>query len=72
MTVPGALNIISEISEAYKDEDVITVQAQSWIRKLQDLHISRGAIHSKPNLNLETLKICNRYRVPSLPGVIDS
>ncbi|WP_372994623.1 bifunctional 4-hydroxy-2-oxoglutarate aldolase/2-dehydro-3-deoxy-phosphogluconate aldolase [Lutispora sp.] len=71
MTVPGALDIIKEISEAYKNEDVIIGAGTVLDPESARACMLAGAQYIiSPNLNIETLKICNRYRVPSFPGVM--
>jgi 2-dehydro-3-deoxyphosphogluconate aldolase / (4S)-4-hydroxy-2-oxoglutarate aldolase len=71
MTVPNAIEIIAMLSELYKDEDVLigsgTVldpeTARSCILAGADFIVS-------PSLNLDTVKLCNRYRVPIIPGIM--
>ncbi|NLM44220.1 MAG: bifunctional 4-hydroxy-2-oxoglutarate aldolase/2-dehydro-3-deoxy-phosphogluconate aldolase [Clostridiales bacterium] len=71
MTVPGALDIIKEISEAYKNEDVIIGAGTVLDPETARACMLAGAQYIiSPNLNIETLKICNRYRIPSFPGVM--
>jgi 2-dehydro-3-deoxyphosphogluconate aldolase/(4S)-4-hydroxy-2-oxoglutarate aldolase len=71
MTVPGAIDIIKELSEIYKDEEVI-IGAGTVL----DPETARGCILVgakfivSPNLNPETVKLCNRYRVPTMPGIM--
>ncbi len=71
MTVPGALDIIKEIAETYKNEDVIIGAGTVLDPETARACILAGAQYIiSPNLNIETLKLCNRYRVPSMPGVM--
>ena len=71
MTVPGALDIIKEITETYKGEDVIIGSGTVLDPETARACILAGAEYIiSPNLNIETLKICNRYRIPSFPGVM--
>ena len=71
MTVPGALDIIKEISEAYKNEDVIIGAGTVLDPETARACMLAGAQYIiSPNLNIETLKICNCYRIPSFPGVM--
>lgn len=71
MTVPGALDIIKEISEAYKNEDVIIGAGTVLDPETARACILAGAQYIiSPNLNIETIKMCNRYRIPSIPGVM--
>jgi 2-dehydro-3-deoxyphosphogluconate aldolase/(4S)-4-hydroxy-2-oxoglutarate aldolase len=69
MTVPGALDIIKEISETY--DDIIlgagTVLDPETAREC----ILAGATYIIcPHLNYEVINLCNRYRVPVMPGVM--
>lgn len=71
MTVPGALDIIKEISESYKNEDVLIGAGTVLDPETARACILAGAQYIiSPNLNIETLKICNRYRIPTIPGVM--
>ncbi|MDD4833244.1 MAG: bifunctional 4-hydroxy-2-oxoglutarate aldolase/2-dehydro-3-deoxy-phosphogluconate aldolase [Lutispora sp.] len=71
MTVPEALNIINEISKTYKDDDVIIGAGTVLDPETARACMLAGAQYIiSPNLNVDTLKICNRYRVPSFPGVM--
>ncbi|MCQ1529396.1 bifunctional 4-hydroxy-2-oxoglutarate aldolase/2-dehydro-3-deoxy-phosphogluconate aldolase [Lutispora saccharofermentans] len=71
MTVPGALDIINEISETYKNEDILIGAGTVLDPESARACMLAGAQYIiSPNLNIETLKICNRYRIPSFPGVM--
>lgn len=71
MTVPGAIDIIKELSETYKDEDVILGAGTVLDPETARACILAGAEYIvSPSLNLETIKLCNRYRVPIMPGVM--
>lgn len=71
MTVPGALDIIKDLSEMYKDKDIIigagTVldpeTARACILAGSDFIVS-------PNVNIDTIKLCNRYSIAVIPGVM--
>ncbi|MDT8717401.1 bifunctional 4-hydroxy-2-oxoglutarate aldolase/2-dehydro-3-deoxy-phosphogluconate aldolase [Clostridium sp. 19966] len=71
MTVPGAVDIIKELSEIYKDEDVI-IGAGTVL----DSETARACILAgskfivSPYFDVETVKLCNRYRVPVMPGIM--
>ncbi len=68
MTVPGALDIIKDISQKHKD--VIlgagTVLDPETARACM---LAGAAYIICPNLNTDVIKICNRYRVAVMPGV---
>lgn len=71
MTVPGAIDIIKEISENYKNEDVLIGAGTVLDPETARMCILAGAQYIiSPNLNIETLKICNRYRIPAIPGIM--
>lgn len=71
MTVPGAVDIIKELSEVYKDEDVIIGAGTVLDPETARACILAGAKYIvSPSLNPETVKLCNRYRIPVMPGVM--
>jgi len=71
MTVPGAVDIIKEIAENYKDEDILIGAGTVLDPETARLCILAGAQYIiSPNLNVETLKTCNRYRIPAMPGIM--
>ena len=69
-TLPKAQLILAKVSQEYKGTDAI-VGAGTVL----DTHTSRAAILSgaqfvvAPTLDLETIKCCNRYAIPVIPGV---
>jgi len=71
MTVPGAVDIIKELCEKYKNEDVIIGAGTVLDPETARACILAGARYIvSPSLNVETVKLCNRYRVPVMPGVM--
>jgi len=72
MTVPGAVDIIKELSEIYKDDKDILIGAGTVL----DPETARACILAgakyivSPSLNVETVKLCNRYRIAVMPGVM--
>ena len=71
MTVPGAVDIIKELSDAYKDEDVVIGAGTVLDPETARACILAGAKYIvSPSLNLDTVKLCNRYRIPIMPGVM--
>lgn len=71
MTVPGAVDIIKELTEHYKNEDVIIGAGTVLDPETARAVILAGAKYVvSPSLNPETVKLCNRYRVPVMPGVM--
>ncbi|WP_338451174.1 bifunctional 2-keto-4-hydroxyglutarate aldolase/2-keto-3-deoxy-6-phosphogluconate aldolase [Niallia oryzisoli] len=71
MTVPGALDIIKELSERYKGEDVVIGAGTVLDPETARLAILAGAAYVvSPNFSPEMIQLCNRYRVPVMPGVM--
>ena len=72
MTVPGAVDIIKELSEHYKTNPNIVIGAGTVLdSETARMVILAGAqFVVSPSLNPETIKICNRYRVPIIPGIM--
>lgn len=71
MTVPGAVDIIKEITEHYKNDDVIIGAGTVLDPETARVCILAGAKYIvSPSLNTETLRLCNRYRIPVIPGVM--
>lgn len=77
LTVPGALQAIEKLSRMYswktEDPDKFAVIGAGTVLEPQT---ARAAIMSGaefvvgPSLNPETVKLCNLYRVPIMPGVM--
>lgn len=71
MTVPGAVDIIKELTQLYKDEDVIIGAGTVLDPETARACILAGAKYIvSSSLNLDTVKLCNRYRVPIMPGIM--
>ncbi|EIV99553.1 MULTISPECIES: bifunctional 4-hydroxy-2-oxoglutarate aldolase/2-dehydro-3-deoxy-phosphogluconate aldolase [Thermoanaerobacter] len=71
MTVPGAVDIIKELSNVYKDDEVIIGGGTVLDPETARMCIMAGAkFIVSPSLNIETIKLCNRYRVSVIPGVM--
>jgi 2-dehydro-3-deoxyphosphogluconate aldolase/(4S)-4-hydroxy-2-oxoglutarate aldolase len=72
MTVPGAVEIIRELSEIYKDDEDMLIGAGTVL----DPETARACILAgakyivSPSLNVDTVKLCNRYRIAVMPGVM--
>ncbi len=71
-TVPGATAIIEELSRRYAQNGSIILGAGTCL----DPETARVAILAgaqyvvSPYLNIETIKLCNRYAVPCMPGIM--
>lgn len=72
MTVPGAIDIIKAMCEKYQDNGNVVIGAGTVL----DPETARAVILAganfvvSPGLDVETIKLCNRYRVPMIPGVL--
>ena len=72
MTVPGAVDIIKELTEIYKDDEDMLIGAGTVL----DPETARACILAgakyivSPSLNVDTVKLCNRYRIAVMPGVM--
>lgn len=71
MTVPGALDVIHRLTSAYSNSEVL-IGAGTVL----DSETARAALLAgaefivSPSLNLETVKLCNRYRKLCMPGAM--
>lgn len=71
MTVPGAMEIIKDLKEVYKNEDVIIGAGTVLDPETARACILAGAeFIVSPYLSIDTIKLCNRYRVPVMPGIM--
>lgn len=72
MTVPGAVDIIKAMCEKYRDNNNVVIGAGTVL----DPETARAVILAganfvvSPGLDIETIKLCNRYRIPMIPGVL--
>lgn len=71
-TVPGITDIIRTLAKEYKGNDRFIIGAGTVL----DSETARDAILAgaqyvvSPYLNLDMVKLCNRYRVPVMPGAM--
>jgi 2-dehydro-3-deoxyphosphogluconate aldolase/(4S)-4-hydroxy-2-oxoglutarate aldolase len=71
MTVPGAVDIIKELAHRYHDEDIIIGAGTVLDPETARICILSGAQYIvSPSLNIETVKLCNRYGIAVIPGVM--
>lgn len=71
MTVPGALHIIENLSLKYKDTDVIIGAGTVLDSETARAVILAGAqFVVSPYYSEEVMRICNRYAIASIPGVM--
>ena len=72
MTVPGAIDIIKELTEIYKDDEDMLIGAGTVL----DPETARACILAgakyivSPSLNADTVRLCNRYRIAVMPGIM--
>ncbi len=72
MTVPGAISVIKELSDKYRDDPEITIGAGSIL----DGETARNAILAGaefivgPSLNQEMIEVANRYQKVVIPGAM--
>lgn len=71
MTVPGALDIIKELTGRYGDDEMIIGAGTVLDPETARACILSGAAFAvSPSMNPDTIKLCNRYRIPMMPGVM--
>ncbi|KLU60098.1 KHG/KDPG aldolase [Peptococcaceae bacterium CEB3] len=70
-TVPGAADLIKELAAKYKNGPMIVGAGTVLDPESARAAILAGAEYIvSPSLNVETVRLCNRYRVPCLPGAM--
>ncbi|MCT4543920.1 MAG: bifunctional 2-keto-4-hydroxyglutarate aldolase/2-keto-3-deoxy-6-phosphogluconate aldolase [Vallitalea sp.] len=68
-TVPGAHEIISELSRTYSEDEIILGAGTVLDSETARLAILSGAQYIvSSSYSEKTAKLCNRYRVPYMPG----
>ncbi|AJG98594.1 ketohydroxyglutarate aldolase [Clostridium beijerinckii] len=71
MTVPNPVEVIKEVAEKYKDTDVIVGAGTVLDSETARACILAGAqFIVSPSLDIDTLKLCNRYKILIMPGVM--
>ena len=70
-TVPGAHEIISELAKLYSPEEILLGAGTVLDPETARIAILSGAQYVvSPCLNINTVKLCNRYRIPIVPGAM--
>jgi 2-dehydro-3-deoxyphosphogluconate aldolase/(4S)-4-hydroxy-2-oxoglutarate aldolase len=70
-TVPGAHKIIEDLAGKYDSKEIILGAGTVLDPETARIAILSGAKYIvSPNVNLDTIKLCNRYQVPSMPGAM--
>lgn len=68
-TVPGAAKVIEDLAKAYKSGEIIIGAGTVLDAETSRIAILAGAQYIvSPSLNVETIRICNRYQIPVMPG----
>ncbi|AZV56161.1 bifunctional 4-hydroxy-2-oxoglutarate aldolase/2-dehydro-3-deoxy-phosphogluconate aldolase [Clostridium sp. AWRP] len=71
MTVPGVIDIIKELAEHYKNEDVVIGAGTVLDAETARACILAGAKYIvSPSFNADVIKLCNRYRILVMPGAM--
>lgn len=70
-TVPGAVDVIKELANTYKSGEIIIGAGTVLDPETARAAILAGAQYVvSPSLNVETVKLCNRYQVPIMAGAM--
>jgi 2-dehydro-3-deoxyphosphogluconate aldolase/(4S)-4-hydroxy-2-oxoglutarate aldolase len=68
-TVPGAAAVIREVAVACPSDEIIIGAGTVLDPETARIAILAGAQYVvSPHLNVDTVKLCNRYQVPCMPG----
>jgi len=70
LTTPGALRAIEALCDQYSEDELLLGAGSVLDPEGARVAIASGAqFIVTPNLNVEAIKVCNRYSVPITPGV---
>ena len=70
-TVPGAHRVIEALAERYKPSELILGAGTVLDPETARIALLSGATYVvSPSLNVETVRLCNRYQVPVMPGAM--
>lgn len=68
-TVPKADKVIAELSDTYSEDEIILGAGTVMDSETARIAILAGAQYIvSPYFDLDTAKLCNRYRIPYMPG----
>lgn len=68
-TVPGAADTIKDLCHTYKSGEIIIGAGTVLDPETARIAILAGAQYVvSPSINFETIKLCNRYQIPIMPG----
>jgi 2-dehydro-3-deoxyphosphogluconate aldolase/(4S)-4-hydroxy-2-oxoglutarate aldolase len=69
VTVPGAHRVIEALAARYKPSEMILGAGTVLDPETARIAILSGATYVvSPSLNVETVRLCNRYQIPVMPG----
>lgn len=70
-TVPGAHKVIEKLASRFSEDQIILGAGTVLDPETARIAILSGAQYVvSPSLNLETVKLCNRYRIACMPGAM--
>ena len=70
-TVPGAHKVIEQLAATYSSGEMILGAGTVMDPETARIAILSGAQYVvNPYLNIDTVKLCNRYRIPVMPGAM--
>jgi 2-dehydro-3-deoxyphosphogluconate aldolase/(4S)-4-hydroxy-2-oxoglutarate aldolase len=70
-TVPGAADVIKDLAQTYKSGEIIIGAGTVMDPETARVAILAGAQYVvSPSLNVETVKLCNRYQIAVMPGAM--
>ena len=68
-TVPGAAKVIEDLAKEYQAGEIILGAGTVLDPETSRIAILSGAQYVvSPSLNFETIRLCNRYQIPVMPG----
>lgn len=70
-TVPGAADVIRDLTNKYTSGEIIIGAGTVLDPETARVAVLSGAQYIvSPSVNLETIKLCNRYQIPVMPGAM--
>lgn len=70
-TVPGAVDVIKDLCNRYNSGEIIIGAGTVLDPETARAAILAGAQYVvSPSLNVETVRLCNRYQIPVMPGAM--
>jgi len=70
MTVPGALNVIAEVSKRYGKDAVVGAGTVLDAETARSCILNGAQFVVSPALNVDTIECCRRYGVAIMPGAL--